>query len=345
MLNLSDYNFHLPEELIARYPAEKRDESRLMIVNRKSGTIHIESVFRNIEKYFIKDDLLVFNETRVSKRRVYLKNKSGREFECVFLEKNFSGDKEVWKCLLKNVRKLKPNEKLFSNREDIYFTLNRNEEGDIFLFPSVSISEEVFDSIGTIPIPPYMKRKAEAADNERYQTIFAKSPGSVAAPTAGLHFTAELKTSLQEKGVQMSSVELCIGYGTFSPLTEKQIQEKKLHEEEFRISEKTLADLNAAKGKQRIISLGTTTLRTLASSYDANTARYTKQQGITNLFVQPGDRVDSIDGLITNFHLPESSLLLLVAAFAGKELILEAYHKAIESKMRFYSYGDAMFIF
>jgi S-adenosylmethionine:tRNA ribosyltransferase-isomerase len=190
-----------------------------------------------------------------------------------------------------------------------------------------------------------MKRKAEAADNERYQTIFAKSPGSVAAPTAGLHFTEELKTSLQEKGVQMSSVELCIGYGTFSPLTEKQIQEKKLHEEEFRISEKTLADLNAAKGKQRIISLGTTTLRTLASSYDANTARYTKQQGITNLFVQPGDRVDSIDGLITNFHLPESSLLLLVAAFAGKELILEAYHKAIESKMRFYSYGDAMFIF
>lgn len=132
MLKLSDYNFHLPEELIARYPAEKRDESRLMIVNRKSGTIHIESVFRSIEKHFIKGDLLVFNETRVSKRRVYLKDKSGREFECVFLEKNFSGDKEVWKCLLKNVRKLKPNEKLFSNREDIYFTLNRNEEGDIF---------------------------------------------------------------------------------------------------------------------------------------------------------------------------------------------------------------------
>ncbi len=204
MLNLSDYNFHLPEELIARYPTEKRDESRLMIVNRKSGSIHIESVFRSIEKYFVKGDILVFNETRVSKRRVYLKNKSGREFECVFLEKNFSGDKEVWKCLLKNVRKLKPNEKLFSNRDDIYFTLHRNEEGDIFLFPSVSISEEIFEAIGTIPIPPYMKRKADAADNERYQTIFAKSPGSVAAPTAGLHFTEELKTSLQEKGVQMS---------------------------------------------------------------------------------------------------------------------------------------------
>lgn len=344
MLNLSEYNFHLPEELIARYPAEKRDESRLMIVDRKSGTIHIEPMFRNIQNFLSNGDILVFNQTRVSKRRVYLKNKSGREFECVFLEKKMQGDKETWKCLIKNVRKIKPGEKLFSIREDIYFTLNRNEEGEIFLSPSVPITEEIFESIGTIPIPPYMKRKAEAADNERYQTIFAKSPGSVAAPTAGLHFTEELKSGLQKKGIQMIPVELCIGYGTFSPLTEKQMQEKKLHEEEFFIPENTLELLNASKGKQRIIALGTTSLRTLESSFDSVSKRFVKRSGITDLFVQPGDRVESIDGLITNFHLPESSLLLLVAAFAGKELILEAYHKAIENKMRFYSYGDAMLI-
>jgi S-adenosylmethionine:tRNA ribosyltransferase-isomerase len=344
MLNLSEYNFHLPEELIARYPAEKRDESRLMIVNRKTGTIHIEPMFRNIQNFLSNGDILVFNQTRVSKRRVYLKNKSGREFECVFLEKKFQDDKEVWKCLIKNVRKIKPDEKLFSSRVDVYFTMNRNKEGEIFLSPSVPITEEVFESVGTIPIPPYMKRKAEAADNERYQTIFAKSPGSVAAPTAGLHFTEELKSDIQKKGIQMVPVELCIGYGTFSPLTEKQMQEKKLHEEEFFIPENTLELLNASKGKQRIIALGTTSLRTLESSFDPVPARFVKKNGITDLFVQPGDRVGSIDGLITNFHLPESSLLLLVAAFAGKELILEAYHKAIENKMRFYSYGDAMLI-
>lgn len=344
MLNLTEYNFHLPEELIARYPAEKRDESRLMVVNRKTGAIHIEPFFKNIENFFVNNDILVFNQTRVSKRRVYLKNKSGKEFECIFLEKSLREGKEAWKCLVKNVRKLKPNEKILSNQDEIYFTLNRNEMGDIFLFPSVPITENIFEAIGTIPIPPYLKRKAEDEDNKRYQTIFAKSPGSVAAPTAGLHFTEELKSRLHSKGVLFTDVELCIGYGTFSPVTEKQIQEKKLHEEEFRIPEKTLNILNAAKGKQRIISLGTTTFRTLESSYDATTKCYTKSEGITNLFVQPGDKVESIDGLITNFHLPESSLLLLVSAFAGKELILEAYRKAIENKMRFYSYGDAMLI-
>ncbi len=344
MLNLSEYNFHLPEELIARYPSKKRDESKLLILNRQSKSIEMEIAFKNIEKYLVAGDILVYNQTRVSKRRVYLKNKSGREFECIFLEKFLHSENEKWKCLIKNVRKLKIGETLFSTQENIYFTLNRNEAGDIFLLPSISITEEIFDQIGTIPIPPYLKRKAEEADTERYQTIFAETPGSVAAPTAGLHFTDELKLRLQEKGILLTEVELCIGYGTFSPITEEQIKIKKLHEEEFFIPEKTMQLLNEAKGKQRIISIGTTTLRTLESAYDRNKKQYTKSSGITNLFIQPGDPVESIDGLITNFHLPESSLLLLVAAFAGKEFILEAYRKAIENKMRFYSYGDAMLI-
>lgn len=343
-MDLSKFNFHLPEELIARYPAEKRDESRLMVLDRKSKSIGFETAFKNIENYLLPSDILVYNQTRVSKRRVYLKNKSGREFECIFLEKLFQSEKETWRCLVKNVRKLKLGEMLFSNDERVCFTLDRNEVGDIFLFASMPVSEDVFEKIGTIPIPPYLKRKAEESDVMRYQTIFATKPGSVAAPTAGLHFTDELKSRLQSKGILFTEVELCIGYGTFSPLTEEQIRSKKLHEEEFFIPEKTLKLLNAAKGKQRIISIGTTTLRTLESSYDRNTQQYTKSSGITNIFIQPGDPVESIDGLITNFHLPESSLLLLVAAFAGEDIVIEAYRKAIESKMRFYSYGDAMLI-
>jgi S-adenosylmethionine:tRNA ribosyltransferase-isomerase len=343
-MDLSDFSFHLPEELIARYPAEKRDESKLMILDRKSGLVSIEPMFRNMEKLFFSGDILVYNQTRVSKRRVYLINNSGREFECIFLEKLFRNEKETWKCLVKNVRKLKEGDKLISNQEEILFTIHRNEIGEIFLNPSVPVSEDIFEIIGTIPIPPYLKRRAEEADNDRYQTIFASTLGSVAAPTAGLHFTNELKSRLQNKGVVFTEVELCISYGTFSPVTESQLREKKLHEEEFRIPENTIRVLNESKGKNRIFALGTTTLRSLESSYDADTSHYIKSAGTTNLFVQPGDRVESIDGLITNFHLPESSLLLLVAAFAGKELILEAYRKAIENKMRFYSYGDAMLI-
>lgn len=343
-MDLTKYNFALPNELIACYPAKKRDESRLMVLDRKNGSIWIEPFFRNIEKYLIRTDVVVYNQTRVSKRRVYLQNSLGREFECIFLEKKLIGEKETWKCLVKNVRKIKEGQKLFSNQKDIYFTLNRNSVGDIFLIPSISITEDILDKIGTIPIPPYLKRRAEETDIERYQTIFASTPGSVAAPTAGLHFTNELKSNLQETGIIFTDVELCIGYGTFSPVTEVQIREKKLHEEEFQIPEKTLQILNESKGNSRIFALGTTTLRTLESSFDAHTSSYTKKKGITNLFIQPEDRVESIDGLITNFHLPESSLLLLVAAFAGEEFIMEAYQKAIESKMRFYSYGDAMLI-
>ncbi|MBK8394761.1 MAG: tRNA preQ1(34) S-adenosylmethionine ribosyltransferase-isomerase QueA [Leptospiraceae bacterium] len=343
-MDLSKFDFHLPDELIARYPAKNRDESRLLVLNKQTKSIVFENVFKNIENFLLPNDILVYNQTRVSKRRVFLQNKSGREFECIFLEKILDLGNEKWKVLIKNVRKLKLGETLFTKDENIYFTLNRNEVGDIFLYPSIPISEDVFEKIGTIPIPPYLKRKAEESDKERYQTIFASTPGSVAAPTAGLHFTEELKFNLQKKGITFTEVELCIGYGTFSPLTVEQIQEKKLHEEEFYIPETTLNLLNEAKGKRRIIAIGTTSLRTLESSYDRATGKYVKTSGITNIFIQPGDSVDSIEGLITNFHLPESSLLLLVAAFAGTEFILEAYHKAIENKMRFYSYGDAMLI-
>lgn len=343
-MNLSAFNFHLPDELIARYPAIKRDESRLMVLDRKSNSITIESAFKNIEKFLNAGDILVYNQTRVSKRRVYLKNKTGREFECIFLERHEHLEKEIWKCLVKNVRKLKSGESLFSSDERIHFVLDRHESGDIFLIPSLPISEEVFETIGTIPIPPYLKRRADESDAKRYQTIFATKPGSVAAPTAGLHFTDELKTRLQTKGIIFTEVELCIGYGTFSPLSEEQIRTKTLHEEDFFIPEKTLNLLNEVKGKQRIIAIGTTTFRTLESSYDIDSNQYTKTSGTTNLFIQPGDKVLSIDGLITNFHLPESSLLLLVSAFAGTDLVLSSYKRAIQEKMRFYSYGDAMLI-
>lgn len=345
MIDLTEYKFDLPEELIARYPVDVRDESRLMIVNRNTNSIQIEPMFKNIINYLDSKDLLVYNQTRVSKRRVYLRSDSGREFETIFLE-NKNSDKKTWKCLVKNVRKLKQGDTLVSIDPSISFRLERNSEGDIYLFSAIEITEDIFEKIGTIPIPPYLKRKADAKDNERYQTIFAKSSGSVAAPTAGLHFTDELKSEIQKKGATFTEVELCIGYGTFSPLTEKQIQEKKLHEEEFYIPEKSFHFLNEAKKdhSKRIIAIGTTSLRTLESSYEKSSKSFLRKQGITDIFIQPGDLVESINGLITNFHLPESSLLLLVSAFAGRDLILEAYHTAIKEKMRFFSYGDAMLI-
>jgi S-adenosylmethionine:tRNA ribosyltransferase-isomerase len=210
--------------------------------------------------------------------------------------------------------------------------------------PSEDLTEEVFDRIGTIPIPPYLRRRAESSDEVRYQTVYAKVPGSVAAPTAGLHFTESLKTSLSNMGVGLAELTLSVGYGTFAPLEESQILEKKLHEESYEISESTAKLLNQTRKKGRIIAVGTTTLRALESSYEKSTNTYKSGTASTDIFITPDDTIASIDGLVTNFHLPASSIILLVAAFAGKDLVMKAYHKAIAEKYRFYSYGDAMLI-
>lgn len=344
-MELEEFSFELPEELIARYPANKRDESRLMIVDRKSNHYKIEPYFKNIFSYLREGDVIIYNSARVSKRRVYLFSEKNREHECVFLEKKQTGQTEIWKCLLRNSAKLKKGDDLKHPEEKMIFKfLGTQGEGFAYLITEEAITEEFFERAGNIPIPPYLKRRAEEMDTDRYQTIFADKPGSVAAPTAGLHFSEELKKLLAGKGVQFSGLELKVGYGTFAPLTIENITDRKLHSEEFYVPKETLDLLNESKGKRRIISLGTTSLRVLETIYSPASGLFELEKGFTDIFITPEEGVKSADGLITNFHLPESSLLILVCAFAGTGLALNAYNHAVEEKMRFFSYGDCMFI-
>jgi S-adenosylmethionine:tRNA ribosyltransferase-isomerase len=311
-----------------------------MVVDRKNQTIQIEPVFKNILKYLQSTDVLVYNSTRVSKRRVYLYSSKGREHECVFLEPYNNSQK--WICLVKNSRKLSSGDFLFTKNQNFRFQYFKESDKSI-LVSEIPLIEEVFEKIGTIPIPPYMKRKSTFNDEERYQTIFAVHSGSVAAPTAGLHFSVDLRKEILQRKIAMKELYLQIGYGTFAPLEKEQIESKKLHVESYCIPQETAEYLNQKKGNGKIISIGTTTLRALESCLDKQ-QKFQYGDFQTDIFIQPGDQIHSIDGLITNFHLPQSSLLLLVCAFGGKDLLMKAYHKAIEEKMRFYSYGDAMLI-
>ncbi|AKP28061.1 S-adenosylmethionine:tRNA ribosyltransferase-isomerase [Leptospira interrogans serovar Manilae] len=341
--DLKEFEFILSEERIARYPVANRDESRLMVLDVNTGTISSEPSFKNVISYLKEGDLLVANHTKVSKRRVYLRSKTkARIHEAMFLEEKES----LWKCKIRNSKKLKMGEQLCDEKtKQILFTIERKEEEFVFLKPKHSLQEEDFQQIGEIPIPPYLKRNADSEDEIRYQTLFAKTPGSVAAPTAGLHFSENIFKTLKEKKIQFCTLELKVGYGTFQPLTEENFQNQKLHKEEFFLEESSAQMLNLAKKeRRRIFSIGTTTLRALESAYDPVTNTFCSGPGVTELFILPENKLQSCQGLITNFHLPGSSLLLLVSAFAGKELILKAYRKAIQEKFRFYSYGDAMLI-
>ena len=337
---LEEFQFELEEDLIAKYPARNREDSRLLTLNREKKEMKIEDRFSKIFDYLREGDILVFNNTKVSKRRVYLLTKSGRIHESVLLEEREGS----WYTLIRNSSKLRNGDILYDTSGKIEFHFSRRSDGRIYLKPSKSLTEEIFETIGSIPIPPYLKRKADLSDEVRYQTVYAKVPGSVAAPTAGLHFTDSLKNSLLEKGIKILEITLRVGYGTFAPLQEFQIQNKKLHKEDYHISEECAEILNEFKGKSRIISVGSTTLRALESAFDKEKKKFTPGNHSTDIFLYPGDNIESIDGLITNFHLPGSSILLLVAAFASKELVMKAYNLAIQNKMRFYSYGDSMLI-
>lgn len=362
-MDLNEFNFPLEESKIARYPSKNRDESKLMIVNRTTEEIVIEPYFRNIEKYLNPGDAIFYNQARVSHRRLFLrlmdsKNSARiqRIHESIFLEKK---QNQIWVCLLKNSKKLKTNNILFSPGQTVQFQVIGREGEFTLLQANLPIGEEFFQKEGSIPIPPYLKREAEKLDEERYQTIFASKSGSVASPTAGLHMTHELKEKLQQKGISFYPLLLNIGYGTFQPLNYKNLQEKKLHRETFTIPYTTIqAHFELTKNKKgRRIALGTTTLRALESwgrflsnpTHNIPVHQTEKKweedfEGETDIFIMPGDKIDMIDGLITNFHLPKSSLILLVSAFAGKDLILRAYHLALEKNFRFFSYGDAMLI-
>ncbi len=339
-MKVSDFNYELPEELIAQTPIQKRDESRLMILDRKKQTIE-HRLFKDIVDYLEEGDCLVRNNTKVLPARLYGKKETGANVEFLLLNR-IEGD--IWECIVKPGNKLHIGAKVIfgegllnANILDIMPGGTRKVQ-----FKYKGIFNEILDKIGLMPLPPYIHE--ELKEKDRYQTIYAKFDGSAAAPTAGLHFTYEVFDKLQKKGVKVANVTLHVGIGTFRPVKVENIEDHKMHSEHFYIKQEDADKINETKKKgKRVISVGTTSCRVLESVSDEN--GYLKEiEGDTKIFIYPGYKFKCIDGLITNFHLPKSTLLMLVSALAGREYILKAYNEAVKEKYRFFSFGDAMCI-
>ena len=340
-MDVKNFYYHLPEELIAQDPLEDRSNSRLMILNKTSGAI-THRVFREITDYLKAGDCLVINNTKVIPARLYgIREDTGAKIELLLLKRR---ENDIWETRVKPGKKAKTGAKLsFGDgilRGEIVDVV---EDGNrLIRFSYDGIFEEILDELGQMPLPPYITHALQ--DKNRYQTVYAKYDGSAAAPTAGLHFTPELLMQIQHMGVQIAEVTLHVGLGTFRPVKVSDVLSHHMHSEYFQIDEKAAEVINQTKRKGgRIISVGTTSTRTLESAAD-ETGYIKAQNGWTDIFIYPGYQFKVIDGLITNFHLPESTLLMLVSALAGRERILSAYQAAVEEKYRFFSFGDAMFI-
>lgn len=352
---LSDYDYNLPEELIAQLPADKRDNSKMMVLNRKDRTIYHKH-FYDIVDLLDKNTLLVMNNTKVLPARLIGHKDTGAKIE-VFLLKQVQNtietqDKHLWDVLIKPSKRVKPDTIIKISDELSVKAIKRLEENGEWLVELIFEGDNVLDVLhrnGQIPLPPYIERKIpnedlKKLDFERYQTVYAKDEGSVAAPTAGLHFTQEILQKLQDKGVELAYVTLNVGLGTFRPVQCENVENHKMHSETFEISEKAAEQINRAKkeGKQ-IVAVGTTTVRTLETAFQKYGC-ITPCHDHSELFIYPPYEFKVIDKLITNFHLPKSTLLMLVSALAGKDFIFEAYNEAIKNNYRFFSYGDCMFI-
>ncbi|WP_297635769.1 tRNA preQ1(34) S-adenosylmethionine ribosyltransferase-isomerase QueA [uncultured Clostridium sp.] len=340
-MKVSDFNFDLPEELIAQHPLEKRDSSRLMVLDRETGEIE-HKIFSDIIEYLKAGDTLILNNTRVMPARLIgEKEGTGGKIEFLLL-KRLEGDK--WECLAKPGKTARVGRKFtFGNGQLKCEVVEVLETGNrVIQFEYDGIFEEVLDSLGEMPLPPYIHERLE--DKERYQTVYSKEKGSAAAPTAGLHFTKELLEEIKEKGVNVGYLTLHVGLGTFRPVKVDDINEHVMHSEFYQLSKETADLINNTKEKGgRIISVGTTSTRTLETIGDEN-GRVKESSGWTDIFIYPGYKFKIVDNLITNFHLPESTLIMLVASLAGQEHVLNAYKEAVKDKYRFFSFGDAMFI-
>ena len=340
-MKLSEFDYNLPEELIAQTPLQKRDTSRLMVLNRKERTIEDKHFF-DILDYLHAGDILVRNNTKVIPARLYGTKEETNGHVEVLLLKDLGNN--VWECLVGNARIVKMGTIItFGDGSLKAKCIYIGEEG-IRHFEMIydGIFYEILDHLGTMPLPPYIKEKLE--DSSRYQTVYAKIEGSAAAPTAGLHFTDEILEKVQEMGVEILDVTLHVGLGTFRPVKVDDVLEHHMHSEFYMIDEETAQKLNTAKANgQRIISVGTTSTRTLEANYKKY-GQFKATQESTDIFIYPGYQFEAIDALITNFHLPKSTLVMLVSAFADKEFIMKAYHHAVEEKYRFFSFGDCMFI-
>ncbi|MBO4539364.1 MAG: tRNA preQ1(34) S-adenosylmethionine ribosyltransferase-isomerase QueA [Clostridia bacterium] len=332
----SDFYYELPHELIAQTPVYPRDSARLLYYNRQEDKIR-DLVFRDILDIFQPGDLLVVNNTRVINARLYAFDEKGRKFEVFLLKRQNLNN---WETLLKPARKAKIGSKLVVNEELSLTVEGIGDDGIRFVrFSFDGIFEDILSRVGEVPLPPYITEKL--ADKERYQTVYAKTPGSSAAPTAGLHFTPELIDALKNKGVEFAEVLLHVGLGTFRPVKEDDILDHKMHTEYYEVDEKTAEKINkATREGRRVIAVGTTSVRTLESVADEN-GFLRAQKGETDIFIYPGYKFKCVKGLITNFHLPESTLLMLISAFLTREKVMEIYKHAVEDKYRFFSFGDA----
>ncbi len=339
-MNTSEFYYDLPQELIAQTPADPRDSSRLLVYNRAEGSVQ-HKIFRDIIDFLNPGDALVINDTRVIPARLYGKKQgTGRQVEFLLLNQ-LSGD--TWEVILRPGRKLRPGDRVSFAEELEAEILEKQEDGVTKVrFCFQGSFEALLDEYGNMPLPPYITKRLE--DRERYQTVYAKERGSAAAPTAGLHFTPELMENIKKKGVDIIPVLLHVGLGTFRPVKAERLEDHKMHSEYYSISEESAHRINAVKERGgRVIAVGTTSVRTLESAADQE-GRVKEQSGNTDIFIYPGYRFRCVDALITNFHLPESTLLMLISAFMGKEQALEVYRLAVQEKYRFFSFGDAMFI-
>jgi S-adenosylmethionine:tRNA ribosyltransferase-isomerase len=340
-MKVTDFDFYLPEELIAQHPLEKRDQSRLMVLDRNTGEIDHRK-FYDIIEYLEKGDTLVLNNTRVMPARLIgEKENTGGKIEFLLL-KRIEGDK--WESLAKPGKSAKVGRRFtFGEGKLKAEVIEVLENGNrIIEFYYEGIFEEVLDSLGEMPLPPYIHERLE--DKERYQTVYSKEEGSAAAPTAGLHFTKELLKRIEDKGINIAYVTLHVGLGTFRPVKVETIENHDMHSEFYTLSKETAEIINETKKRgNRIISVGTTSTRTLETIGDEN-GFVKEQSGWTNIFIYPGYKFKVVDKLITNFHLPESTLIMLVSTLAGRENVMKAYEEAVKEKYRFFSFGDAMFI-
>ncbi len=339
-MKVSEFNYNLPEDLIAQVPLERRDTSRLLILDRKKQTVEHKK-FKDIIDYLEPGDCLVRNNTKVIPARIYGKKETGANVEFLLLN-NIEGD--VWESIVRPGNKLHIGTKVIFGdgilKAEILEIMSGGTRKVKFYYNG--IFNQILDKVGLMPLPPYIHE--ELKDKDRYQTVYAKYNGSAAAPTAGLHFTPELLRKIEEKGIKIANVTLHVGIGTFRPVKEDEVEKHDMHSEHYYIKQEDVDIINKAKEQgKRIISVGTTSCRVLETVADSN-GILKEAEGDTQIFIYPGYKFKCIDGLITNFHLPQSTLLMLVSALAGKDFVMQAYEEAVKEKYRFFSFGDAMFI-
>lgn len=349
---LSTFDFKLPEELIAKYPSKERDESRLMVIHKETGKIE-HKVFKDLLDYFEEDDTMIFNNTKVFPARLYgKKEKTGAQIE-VFLLRELNKEARLWDVLVDPARKIRVGNKLYFSDEQgndvlvaevVDNTTSRGRTIRFFFDGDEEEYQAVLKQLGNTPLPKYINREPEESDFDRYQTVYASRLGAVAAPTAGLHFSRSLMKRLEIKGVNLAEVTLHVGLGTFRDIEVEDLSKHKMEAEYFEITKATAEMVNAAKvAKRRVCSVGTTSMRSIESAVSA-TGMLKEAEGWTNTFIYHPYEFSIANSMITNFHLPKSSLIIMVSAFAGRELIMDAYNEAIKEKYRFFSYGDAMII-